>query len=323
MTIGVLLMAYGGPRSLEEVVPYYTDIRGGRPPTTQALAHLIERYRVIGGSSPLPEITRAQAEALRAMLNDAEPGRFKTYVGMKHWHPFIAQAVEQIVRDGTKTVVGLVMAPHYSRMSIGGYEDRLMKASEAAGGGFETLMIHSWYQEPSFVAFAARNLRESLREWEGARVFFTAHSLPARILDDGDPYRDQLLDSSHLVAEAADVPDWEFAFQSASETGEPWLGPNLLERLEAFAEEGGRRAVVAPIGFVADHLEVLYDIDVGCSERARNLGLELRRVPSPNDHPDFIAALADIVRRATLTAPLADAARPTYADDDPTLRSPR
>jgi ferrochelatase len=300
MTIGVLLMAYGGPRSLEEVEPYYTDIREGRPPSPAALRELIERYRKIGGPSLLPEITRRQAEALQGILDAQEPGVFRVYVGMKHWHPFIAETVRKIAEDGIETVIGLVLAPHYSGMSIGGYEDRLMRAREAAGAGFEVRVIRSWYDDPSFVDFLAANLSETLTGWDPSdgttRVFFTAHSLPERILAEGDPYRGELLDSSKLVAAGAGVRDWEFAFQSASDTGEPWLGPDILDRLEAFAGEGGRRAVVAPIGFVADHLEVQFDVDIECQERARELGVELRRIASPNDDPRFIEALAGVVR---------------------------
>jgi ferrochelatase len=292
-------MAYGGPRSIEEVEPYYTDIRGGRPPSPEALADLIARYDRIGGLSPLPEITVRQAEALGSALEDAAPGRFRTYVGMKHWHPFVREAVEKIAADGADRVIGLVLAPHYSKMSIGGYEQRLLTAQAALGASFDVDMIPSWYRDPGFVSFSAENLVSALDDWDpadsGTRVFFTAHSLPERILAEGDPYRDQLLDSSALIADAAGVPSWEFAFQSQSQTGEPWLGPDVLTSLEAFAGRGGRRAIVAPIGFVADHLEVLFDVDVECVEAAKRLGIELRRTASPNDDPRFIHVLAGVV----------------------------
>jgi ferrochelatase len=297
--IGVLLMAYGGPSSLDQVEAYYTDIRGGRRPSPEALQGLVERYRAIGGLSPLPEISRRQQEALGALLEAKEPGRFRTYIGMKHWHPYIAEAVKAAAADRVEALIGLVLAPHYSGMSIGGYEERLRRAREEAGAGFEVRMVRSWHDDPAFVEFVAANLRGTLEGWEPAdgttRVFFTAHSLPERILAAGDPYRDELLESSRLVAASAGVEDWEFAFQSASETGEPWLGPDILDRLEAFASQGGRRAVVAPIGFVADHLEVLYDVDIECASRARDIGLELRRIPSPNHDSWFIEALAGIV----------------------------
>jgi ferrochelatase len=292
-------MAYGGPRSLDDVEAYYTDIRGGRPPSAEALEDLMARYRRIGGLSPLPEITRRQAEALGSALEIAAPGQFRTYVGMKHWHPFVREAVDDIVADGAGRVIGLALAPHFSRMSIGGYEQRLLAARAAAGASFDVDVIPHWYDDEGFVAFAAENLRAALGDWDPAevstRVFFSAHSLPERILAEGDPYRDQLLESSRLVAGAAGAPSWEFAFQSQSHTGEPWLGPDILTSLEAFAGCGGRRAVVAPIGFVADHLEVLYDVDVECVELAGKLGIDLRRTASPNDDPRFIQVLAGIV----------------------------
>jgi ferrochelatase len=300
MTTAVLCMAYGGPRSLDEVEAYYTDIRRGRTPSPELLADLMARYERIGGLSPLPDITRRQAAGLGAALEAAAPGEYRTYVGMKHWHPFIRETVGEIAAaGGTGRVIGLALAPHYSKMSIGGYEDRLRAAAAGAGASFTIDMIPYWYDDPAFVRFAAENLSATLEGWDPAdqatRVFFSAHSLPERILAGGDPYRDQLLASSGLIAAAAGAPRWEFAFQSQSHTGEPWLGPDILTSLQAFAVAGGKRAVVAPIGFVADHLEVLYDVDVECVEAARDLGIDLRRTPSPNDDPRFIAVLAGVV----------------------------
>ncbi|HEY8201702.1 MAG TPA: ferrochelatase, partial [Actinomycetota bacterium] len=260
MKPGVLLMTYGSPRTLDEVEGYYTDIRGGRRPSPEALEELTSRYERIGGS-PLPEITLRQARALESRLAGDPGGPVPVFVGMKHWHPFIAEAVDEVVAAGVDTLVGIALAPHYSRMSIGGYEDRVQAAKKAREADFDLRMVRSWCREPAFVDFVAGRLREALDGWgatDGStRVFFTAHSLPERILASGDPYRDQLLDSAATVAAAAGVGRWELAFQSASYTGEPWLGPDILERLEAFAGEGGRRALVAPIGFTADHLEIL------------------------------------------------------------------
>jgi protoporphyrin/coproporphyrin ferrochelatase len=307
MKPGVLLMTYGSPRTLDEVEGYFTDIRGGRRPSPEAVEELSARYARIGGS-PLPQITIRQAQALESRLSgDAGSppsweGPVRVFVGMKHWHPFIAEAVDEIVDAGVDTLVGIALAPHYSRMSIGGYEDRVRAAREQKGAGFDLRMVRSWYRDPAFVEFVAGRLRATVGEWDGSdpatRVVFSAHSLPERILASGDPYRDELLDSAGMIAEAAGIGQWEFAFQSASHTGEPWLGPDILERLEAFAGEGGRRAVVAPIGFTADHLEILFDLDVECVELAERLGLELRRLPSPNDDPAFIEVLAGIARGA-------------------------
>jgi ferrochelatase len=301
MKPGVLLMTYGSPRTLDEVEGYYTDIRGGRRPSPEAVEELSSRYERIGGS-PLPEITVRQAQALESTLARDPEGPVKVFVGMKHWHPFIAEAVDEIVAAGVDTLVGIALAPHYSRMSIGGYEDRVQAAREAKAADFDLRMVRSWYRQLAFVEFVARRLRQTLDGWDATdpstRVFFSAHSLPERILASGDPYRDELLDSAATIAEAAGVGQWEFAFQSASHTGEPWLGPDVLERLEAFAAEGGRKAVVAPIGFTADHLEILFDVDVECRELAERLGLDLRRLPSPNDDPGFIEVLAGIARAA-------------------------
>jgi ferrochelatase len=259
----------------------------------------MSRYEAIGGLSPLPDITRRQAAALGEVLDASAPGRYRTHVGMKHWHPFVGEAVQDIVAEGAGDVIGLVLAPHYSKMSIGGYEQRLQAAKAATGGTFSVDMVPYWYDDEGFVAFAAENLRAALGDWDpadpGTRVFFSAHSLPERILAEGDPYKDQLLDSSRLIAEAAGVPNWEFAFQSQSHTGEPWLGPDVLTSLEAFAAAGGKRAVVSPIGFVADHLEVLFDLDIEAAE----LGLDLRRTTSPNDDPRFIQVLAGVVQKRT------------------------
>ncbi|HVE92554.1 MAG TPA: ferrochelatase [Actinomycetota bacterium] len=292
MTVGVMLMAYGSPRTLDEVRPYLQDIRGGRPPSDEGVQELTERYRRIGGSSPLVDITQRTARALEARLG---PDRYRVRAGMKHWHPYIAESAADL--EDCDRVIGLGLAPHFSHMSIGGYESRLRDALQ---GGPDVSVVRSWWREPAFVEFTSAALRDALADWEpsGTRVFFTAHSLPERILEQGDPYRDQLSESSRLVAEAAGVDGWEFAFQSASHTGVPWLGPDILDRLDAFAAEGGRRAVVVPIGFVSEHLEILFDVDVECVEKAQAIGLELRRTALPNDDPRFVEVLASVVERA-------------------------
>lgn len=301
MTTAVLLMAYGSPRTPDEIEPYFTDIRGGRPPSPQVLKVLADRYARIGGKSPLNEITQQQAASLQKLLDLEHPGGFRVYTGMKHWHPFIADTVREIAGAGIDRVVGLVLAPHYSKKSIGEYEARILKAREATGAAFELEMVKSWYDEPAFVEFVAENLKAALEGWDtsdpGTCVFFTAHSIPARIVAEGDPYADQLADSAKVFADAAGVANYSTGWQSESTTGEPWLGPDILVRLGTFAEEGGRRALIAPVGFVADHLEVLFDVDVECVERAAELGIELRRIASPNADPRFVAALRDIVVR--------------------------
>ncbi len=284
MSQGVVLMAYGSPERVEDVPAYYEDIRGGRPVRPEAVAALQARYRRIGGS-PLNEITERQRAAL-----EQELGR-PVYVGMKHWSPWIADAARRAVADGIDRVVGLVLAPHYSRISIGGYRERLEQALPDTA---DLLFIPSWHDhEPYLDAIADRV------QGTDAHVVFTAHSLPARILDEGDPYPDQLLATSQLVADRAGVESWSFAFQSESSTGEPWLGPNLLDELETLHADGVRKVLVAPVGFVSDHLEILWDIDVEARTKASELGLELDRIESLNDDPAFIRGLARLVEQAS------------------------
>jgi ferrochelatase len=285
----VILMAYGSPSSPEDIRPYFEDVRGGRPVSDEAVAELAERYRRIGGRSPLDDVTEAQRSALERELG------VPVFVGMKHWRPRIADAVESALAGGAKRIVGLVLAPHYSRLSIGEYRERLDAAAEGRG---EIELVESWHDRRAFVDVLADRVRGA-----GAWVVFTAHSLPARILDDGDPYKDQLLETSRLVAERAGVGErWSFAFQSASLTGEPWLGPDILDELDRLYGEGVREVLVAPVGFVSDHLEILWDLDVEARERAAELGLELDRIESLNDDPAFIRALAEIVEERLIVS---------------------
>ena len=286
MSAAVVLMAYGSPDRLEDVPAYYADIRGGRPIRPDLLEDLTARYRRLGieDRNPLNEIT----ERTRAALQD-ELG-LPVFTGMKHWTPRIADAVETALAGGAETLVGLVLAPHYSRLSIGGYRAQLQ---EALADRAELLFVESWHDDPGLVGFWAERLRGA-----DAHVVFTAHSLPARILDEGDPYRDQLLETARLVADAAGVAEWSFSFQSESPTGEPWLAPDVLDHLEALHAQGIERVVLAPIGFVADHLEIRWDLDTEAREKAEELGIDLRRIEMPNDEPGFVAVLAALVWRA-------------------------
>jgi protoporphyrin/coproporphyrin ferrochelatase len=284
VTDAVVLMAYGSPSSPEDVRPYLEDVRGGRPVSDEAVAALAERYRRIGGRSPLDGVTEAQRAALERELG------VPVFVGMKHWRPRIAEAVDAALAGGATRVIGLVLAPHYSRMSVGEYRERL---EDALAERAELVLVESWHDDPAFVNVLADRVRGT-----DAWVVFTAHSLPERILADGDPYREQLLETSRLVAERAGLERWSFAFQSASATGEPWLGPDLLDELERLAADGVGKVLIAPVGFVSDHLEILWDIDVEAREKAGELGLELARIESLNDDPEFIRTLAGIVRRA-------------------------
>ncbi len=285
MSTAVIAMAYGSPPTEEDVPAYLADIREGKPVSDQAVAELKERYRRIGGRSPLDEITERQRAGLERELG------LPVFVGMKHWQPRIAEAVEAALAGGADTIVGLVLAPHYSRLSIAGYRQRL---EDALGGRAELVFVESWHDHEPFIDVLASRVRG----FDG-HVVFTAHSLPERILRDGDPYRDQLLETAQLVAARAGLSDWSFAFQSASATGEPWLGPDILEELERLAANGVRRVLVCPVGFVSDHLEILWDLDVEAREKAAELGLELERIQSLNDDPAFVASLAELVRDRT------------------------
>ncbi len=291
MKSAVLLMAYGSPETLDDVEAYYTHIRGGRRPSPEMLADLIERYRAIGGRSPLGEITRRQAAALAAALRglglDAA-----VHVGLKHSPPFIADAVATMAAAGITRAVGLVLAPHYSRMSVGVYVEA---ADRARLSDLQLDYVESWAEHPGFLRSIGSRLRDALRRIEEpAFVVFTAHSLPERILSWNDPYPDELRRSAAAVAGLTGVTRWDLAFQSAGRTPEPWLGPDLAAALAQRRDAGEQAVVVCPFGFVADHLEVLYDIDVEAQAEARRLGLRLERTAMPNDAPDFVAALADL-----------------------------
>jgi protoporphyrin/coproporphyrin ferrochelatase len=282
----VVLMAYGSPERLADVPAYYNDIRGGRPIRPELLEDLVERYRRLGidEGSPLNAITEETRAALEAELGDVP-----VFTGMKHWTPRIAEAADAAVSAGADTVVGLVLAPHYSAMSIAGYRTQL---EQALDGRAALAFIDSWHDEPGFVELLADRVRGT-----GAHVVFTAHSLPARILEAGDPYKDQLLETSRLIAERAGLDDWSFSFQSESQTGEPWLGPDILDHLEVLHERGITEVLVCPVGFVADHLEIRWDLDHEAAEKARELGLNFSRIEMPNADPAFIEVLAGLVRR--------------------------
>jgi ferrochelatase len=275
-------MAYGSPDRIDDIRPYLEDIREGRSVSEAAVEELTERYRRIGGRSPLGAITERQRAALERELD------MPVYVGMKHWQPRIADAAGAALDGGAERIVGLVLAPHYSALSIAGYRERLERA---VAGRAEVRFVESWHDHEPFVDVLANRLRGT-----NAHVVFTAHSLPERILAIGDPYRDQLLETSRLVAESAGLAGWSFAFQSASVTGEPWLGPDILDELDELHRRGVSNVLVAPVGFVSDHLEILWDLEVEAQERAAELGLELDRIESLNDDPAFIRALAALVR---------------------------
>jgi protoporphyrin/coproporphyrin ferrochelatase len=291
LSAAVVLMAYGSPERLADVPAYYADIRGGQPIRPELLDDLVARYRALGieDESPLNAITEETRAALERELRDVP-----VFTGMKHWTPRISEAAERALAAGADTVVGLVLAPHYSSMSIAGYRQQL---EDALAGRGELRFVESWHDEPGFVEVVADRVRGT-----DAHVVFTAHSLPARILEEGDPYKDQLIETSQLVAQRAGVRDWSFSFQSESPTGEPWLGPDILDHLEELHARGVRDVLVCPVGFVADHLEIRWDLDHEAQERADGLGVRFARIDMPNADPAFVDVLANLVRGALTTA---------------------
>jgi ferrochelatase len=292
--LAVLLMAYGGPGGLDEVEPYLQDVRGGRPTSPDLVQEIRARYARIGGRSPILELTRAQAAGVARALGD----RFRVYVGMRHWRPYIGETVGEILRAGHGRLVGVVMAPHYSGMSVGAYEKQLL---EAAGGRIETALVRRWGQHPRFLEAVSARVVEALQRFpqpKALQVIFTAHSLPQRILTTGDPYADELRASAAEVARRLQLADWHVAYQSAGAgaTAEPWLGPDVGELITELAGRGKDAFLIVPIGFVCDHVEILYDIDVACRALAEGLGVHLERTGSLNDDPGLVAAVADVAR---------------------------
>ena len=296
----VVVMAYGTPRTPDDVEAYYTHIRRGRPPTSELLAELKGRYDALGGVSPLAERTEAQRAGLQAALDQRAPGRFTAVLGQKHAAPFIEDAVDQVAADGFDRVVGLVLAPHYSGFSVGQYQERLREA--AAAKGVQAAGIESWHLEEPYLRFLTAAVDDALAgmpvDRARVKVLFTAHSLPERVLA-GDPYPDQLRQSAAEVASRVGLhrwAGWAIAWQSAGRTPEPWRGPDVLTVIRQLAETGRADGVlVCAQGFVADHLEVLYDLDIEARKVADEVGLAFARTRSLNDDPDVLGALADRV----------------------------
>ncbi|MDP8956640.1 MAG: ferrochelatase [Actinomycetota bacterium] len=299
--IAVLAMAYGTAAGPDDIERYYTDIRGGRAPSTELLDELKGRYAAIGNRFPLLEITRRQAQALEQELERREPGTFSVYLGMKHSPPFIAEGVAKIREDGLRRGVGLVLAPHYSKLSVGTYIERVEAALlEQPEPKPAFTFVESWYGNREFIEVLSSRVAEAMArlqtdEREVAAVVFTAHSLPARIVAEGDPYPAQLEETADLVAQKLSLTTYLTAWQSAGRTPEPWLGPDLGEVIQELAEKGHSAVVVCACGFVADHLEILYDLDIEAKREARDAGIALVRTESMNDDPAFIRALATVV----------------------------
>lgn len=302
----ILIMAYGSPQTPDDVEPYFTHIRHGRTPSPEAVAELQARYARVGGVTPLHRHTDAVADALRELL--AEEGTpTPVYVGMKHWHPFIREAIQRMHADGVRHVRAIVLAPHYSRMSIGQYRGYLDDAIAALPEPMTVDLVESWHRQPEFIAMMANLVRAGLEKFPAAdrgsvKVVFSAHSLPLRIRTWGDPYESELRESAATVATHAGVAHWGWAWQSAGTTGEPWLGPDILDYLEELAAQGVRHVLQVPIGFVSEHLEVLFDIDLEAKQKAEALGMRLERTELPNARPEFIRAVRAALRDQPVNA---------------------
>jgi ferrochelatase len=295
--IGVLVMAYGGPNNLEEVEPYLLDVRGYRPTSVEIIHEVRERYREIGGRSPILEQTQAQADAIEAALN-TDGAQFRAFVGMRHWHPFIKDVLADMQRQGIEKAVGVVMAPHYSRVSIGAYYQRL----EEANSPIKFLRIEDWHLQPGYIQSLADRIRDALQRFPkdvraNVPVIFTAHSLPEKILEWNDPYPTQLRETVAAVMERLGSQPHEFAFQSAAISTIPWLGPDAGEVIERLASEGKKHFLLCPIGFVCEHVEILYDIDIVYQNLARSLGIQLERIEMLNTAPQMIAGLAQRIQQ--------------------------
>jgi len=298
--IGVLFMAYGGPNSLDEIPGYLADIRSGRPTTPAVLEEITNNYRQIGGKSPLLEFTQQQVDAVTAQL---DPRYFRTYLGMRHWSPWIEEVVGQMIADGITHAISLVLAPHYSKMSIAKYQEKIADGLAMYRGQIEFAHVNSYHDAPTYIQALANRVQDGLQRWPAAErdnvhVIFSAHSLPARILKMGDPYERQLHETAQLIAERAglNADQWSWSYQSAGRSPEPWLGPQLEEYIPELAERGIKNIVSIPIGFVSDHVEILFDIDIEAQAAAREHGIRLERPPALNNDPLFITTLVDLVQ---------------------------
>ena len=299
-TVGVLLTALGGPNDLEEVAPFLVEVRGGRTTPLALVEEFRGRYARIGGRSPLLEISTAQATALEERLAQG-PGRYRCYVGMRHWKPFIRDVLGDMHRDGLSSAVVLPLTPYHSRRTVGLYLGAVEEARRAVGATFPILGVESWNTEPSLLSAYARATTDGIARLSAAgfpdpRVLFTAHSLPRQLIESGDDYEKELRETMDLVLRRLGPVRAQLAFQSAGRSNEPWLGPSLETTMQQLADAGERSVLVVPLGFISDHLETLYDIDVEARQLAADLGLRFERAASLNTDPELIEAMAHAVR---------------------------
>ncbi|MCF8890481.1 ferrochelatase [Priestia megaterium] len=299
--MGLLVMAYGTPYKEEDIERYYTHIRRGRKPSPEALEDLQNRYEAIGGISPLAKITQQQMESLEKRLNEVQDEiEFKAYLGLKHIEPFVEDAVEAMHKDGIKEAVSIVLAPHFSTFSVKSYNGRAKETAEKLGGPI-IHSVESWYSEPKFIQYWATRVKQTFdlmdeEKRQKAVLIVSAHSLPEKIIAAGDPYPNQLQETADLIAQAAGIEHYEIGWQSAGNTPEPWIGPDVQNLTRELHEEKGYTSFVyTPVGFIADHLEVLYDNDYECKVVTDEIGADYYRPEMPNAQPEFIDGLATVV----------------------------
>jgi protoporphyrin/coproporphyrin ferrochelatase len=308
--VAVLLMAMGGPDSLENVEPFLLDVRGGRPTPPELIAEIRERYRATGGKSPAVGIIQALAKKLEARLNESGRERYRAYVGLRHWHPFIKEAYADLLRDEPEHIIGFCMAPQQSSLSTGAYRKKVQEAQTALNSHFQTTYIGSWNRHPKLVAAIAKNIRLALTKFPSSLrsrvpVLFTAHSLPEQIVAMKDPYPEEVKGTVEAVTALLGSQQTKFAYQSQGRSGEQWLEPTVESAIDELCLAGHRQVLVAPIGFLCDHVETLYDIDIELKQRAISRGMQLERIAMLNDSPDMIEILVDVLaaHESSLTIP--------------------
>ena len=301
----LLIMAYGGPDKLEDVRPYLLDVRNYRPTSDEVVAEITERYEQIGGRSPILELTRAEAAGIEMALNELAPEdeRWKVWVAMRHWHPFIKDVLAEMEAAGVERAVGLVMAPHYSYMSIGAYFKRI----EEAGSSIDIAPVKSWNLNPGYLDGLHDRIADALEKFPAEErgdvpIIFTAHSLPERILERNDPYPDELQATVDALVERMPGREWHWAYQSAAMTADPWLGPDASEVIAKLNGEGKKNVLICPVGFICEHVEILFDIDVEFRQQAEELGMHLERIEMLNDHPSMLTGLAQVARGRAIDA---------------------
>ncbi len=293
-------MAMGGPDCLENVEPFLLDVRGGRPTPPELVAEIQARYRATGGKSPAVAMTMSVAKKLEARLNESGQGRYRVYVGLRHWHPFIKDTLAQLLQDNPEHVIGFCMAPQQSSLSTGGYRKKVEEALALMNDHRSVSYVGSWNRHPKLIAAIVENIREGLRKFSPAvraqaTVLFTAHSLPARIVAMNDPYPEEVKGTVAAVTDSLGGQPTMFAYQSQGRSAEPWLGPTVEATVDELARVGQRHVLVAPIGFLCDHVETLYDIDIELKQLAAARGIQLERIAMLNDSSVFIETLVEVV----------------------------